>query len=298
MWREVFGRGVVRVEIEPLSNDLPFCAEATLRALPGLRTIACNGSDVCFERTRAMTAEGDDSIGLVVNLGRMATASQGGRDVTLGAGDAVPIFTREPAILAGMRHVGILVPRSAIAARVRDIDGVAMRLIPRETESLRLLASYMNWLSENLVLASPKLRRILVSHVHDLVALALSPGPATRTDGLGGVAAAHLRSILDCIAGTYSEPGLTVAKVARKQLLSPRYLQRLLETTGTSFTARVTELRLQKALTLLTGDHGKRRISEVALQAGFSDISHFNRLFRARFGDTPSGMRRQHRREQ
>jgi AraC-like DNA-binding protein len=33
------------------------------------------------------------------------------------------------------------------------------------------------------------------------------------------------------------------------------------------------------------------RICDIALQAGFSDISHFNRLFRARFGDTPSGVR-------
>jgi transcriptional regulator GlxA family with amidase domain len=29
----------------------------------------------------------------------------------------------------------------------------------------------------------------------------------------------------------------------------------------------------------------------VALQAGFSDILHFNRLFRSRFGATPSDMR-------
>jgi AraC-like DNA-binding protein len=31
------------------------------------------------------------------------------------------------------------------------------------------------------------------------------------------------------------------------------------------------------------------------LQAGFSDISHFNRLFRSRFGDTPKGVRAQAR---
>jgi AraC-like DNA-binding protein len=33
------------------------------------------------------------------------------------------------------------------------------------------------------------------------------------------------------------------------------------------------------------------RICDVALQAGFFNISHFNRLFRSRFGDTPKGVR-------
>lgn len=53
------------------------------------------------------------------------------------------------------------------------------------------------------------------------------------------------------------------------------------------------ELRLQKAFALLIErSGGKRRISDIALEAGFSEVSHFNRLFRARFGDTPSGVRR------
>jgi AraC-like DNA-binding protein len=80
--------------------------------------------------------------------------------------------------------------------------------------------------------------------------------------------------------------------VARRQGISPRYLQRLLETSGTSFSARVNELRLQRAFVLLTEPHGRgRRISDIALQAGFSDVSHFNRMFRRRFGDSPSGVR-------
>jgi AraC-like DNA-binding protein len=68
-------------------------------------------------------------------------------------------------------------------------------------------------------------------------------------------------------------------------------VQRLLEVSGTSFTEQVNELRLQRAYTLLTeARENKSLISDVALQAGFSDVSHFNRLFRSRFGDTPKGV--------
>ena len=35
----------------------------------------------------------------------------------------------------------------------------------------------------------------------------------------------------------------------------------------------------------------RRRVTDIALQVGFSDAWHFNRLFRSRFGDTPKGVR-------
>ena len=102
-------------------------------------------------------------------------------------------------------------------------------------------------------------------------------------------------AVLDDIAQRFQDPELRVAAVAQRQGISPRYLQRLLESSGISFAARVNELRLQRALTLLR-EPGTRRVCDIALDAGFSDISHFNRVFRARFGDTPSGVRAQARR--
>ena len=53
-------------------------------------------------------------------------------------------------------------------------------------------------------------------------------------------------------------------------------------------------MRLQRAFTLLTeARDNKRQISDIAFEAGFTDISHFNRLFRSRFGDAPRGVRGQ-----
>ena len=38
-------------------------------------------------------------------------------------------------------------------------------------------------------------------------------------------------------------------------------------------------------------DCARFKIGEIAVQAGFADISHFNRSFRRTFGDTPFGVR-------
>jgi AraC-like DNA-binding protein len=74
--------------------------------------------------------------------------------------------------------------------------------------------------------------------------------------------------------------------------LSRRYIQRLLEETGKSFTDHLVERRLDRCYAMLT-DHRylHMRIIDIAFATGFSDVSHFNRMFRRRFGDTPSGVR-------
>jgi transcriptional regulator GlxA family with amidase domain len=55
----------------------------------------------------------------------------------------------------------------------------------------------------------------------------------------------------------------------------------------TSFTEHVNELRLKRVY--VAESRARRSCTHfLALQAGFSDISHFNWVFRARFGDTPA----------
>src|SRR5262249_25122862 len=86
-----------------------------------------------------------------------------------------------------------------------------------------------------------------------------------------------------------SDPELSAGKMAQSLSISTRYLERLLES---SFTAHVTALRLKHAFMLLTAENLiDLRISDIVLRAGFSDISHFNRNFRSRFGRTPTDVR-------
>ncbi|WP_407166635.1 AraC family transcriptional regulator [Bradyrhizobium sp. ORS 111] len=293
MWREEFGRRIVHADIAAVS-DAPFHAEATLQMVCGLRMLAWKGSAMRFKRSRANIVDGDDSIGLVVSSPSASQLSQRGREIEFRGGDAIALLHSEPATVHYVDglQVGLAVPRDALVPRVTDVDSLVMRRIPRRTEALRLLMTYLKSALAQRALAAPKLRDTIVTHVHDLVALAIDECAPLGESSASAVIAARHSAALDHIAAHFQDPELSLEIVARRQGISPRYLQRLMASSGASFTERVNELRLQKAFALLTAPHGgAQRISDIALEVGFSDISHFNRLFRARFGDSPRGVR-------
>lgn len=293
MWREEFGRCVVHVDIEP-SSGVPFRVEATLQALPGLRTLAWQGSSMRFKRSHANIADGDDSIGFIICSPSKSQLSQRGQEVELRAGDAIGLLHSEPAIVtyAEGLQFGLSVPREALTQRVTNVDSLTMRPIPRRAEALRLLMAYLKSALKEGALAAPKLRDVVVTHIHDLVALAISDCAPLGESSASAVVAARHSAALDHIVGHFQDPELSLEVVARRQGISPRYLQHLMMSSGTSFTECVNELRLQRAFALLIEPHSSaQRISDIALEVGFSDISHFNRLFRARFGISPRGVR-------
>ncbi|PJG54823.1 AraC family transcriptional regulator [Bradyrhizobium forestalis] len=289
-WREEFGRTLVRVDIEPLPSDIPFRAEAVLQNLPGVRLALCGGSEARLHRTRALAADGGDWIGLFVNLGEAASVSQRGRELVLREGDAVIVRPDEPALFSATKHLHLLFPRAALAVRTNDIAGAVMRPISHGASPLRLLLGYLHLIQGEPGLDETALRQAAVNHIHDLAALVIGPTRDARQQARGGAAAARLSAAIELIGRSFTDPELSLAHVAERQGISPRYLQELLEKSGASFTARVNELRLKRAFALLT-KFPDRPVSEIAAQVGYSNVSHFNRLFRQRFGDRPSGVR-------
>jgi AraC-like DNA-binding protein len=90
-----------------------------------------------------------------------------------------------------------------------------------------------------------------------------------------------------------SDPGLSAITVANQLGITARYVHLLLEETGARFSHHVLDRRLEKAAALLRDPQWRDRlIIEIAAEAGFTDISHFNRAFRRKFGARPSDMRK------
>lgn len=117
------------------------------------------------------------------------------------------------------------------------------RRIAPETEALRYLLGYVRFLEEN-VSVNPDLAKIAAIHLRDLFALALG---ATRDAAFvaegRGLRAARLQAIKRDIGNHLDEEGLTVGTVAARHRLTPRYVQQLFESEGTTFSEFVLNQR-------------------------------------------------------
>lgn len=292
-WRAGFGREMFNLDFKPVS-DTHFRASFN-SLLEGMRIVRADFSPGLTICSKELSRDGDADYGLVIARSKHLHASQRGRDVALQSGEATLLRVSDPGNVGAHEQFGfvtLMIPFTDLETRARGIGNFVARRIHRRSEGLDLLRSYVRAAERNWSRISGQRREIIRQHLTDLAALAIISDVSIGESQFSPVVVSRLAAALELIDTCFEMPGLGVADVARRMQVSPRYLQRILEKSGMSFTDRLNEIRLQKAHALLTERGGQpRRISDIALRVGFSDISHFNRLFRARFGETPSAVR-------
>lgn len=293
-WREVFARQMCHLEFEPLS-DGPLDVAASLLALPGLSVGWCrSGTAARWIRTESLLQDGDDAFALIIPLAGTVMRSQRGQEVEAKPGEAVGILHNEPGGIEfqELNDIAIMVPRSALASLLPDIEEASTRVV--SNDALRLLQLYLSAWRESFNIADPAVLQLAVTHVHDLLALALGPTREAEEIANGrGLRAARLKAVKADIQSNLTARDLSVAAVARRQRISPRYIHMLFENEGVTFSEYVLTARLASARqTLSDPRQAHLSISAIAYASGFGDLSYFNRAFRRCYGATPSEVRR------
>jgi AraC-like DNA-binding protein len=296
-WREAFGRHVIRLEFEPKSNE-PFEAEASLWAAPGLRahwsTYKGPGH---LRRTRELISSTDECVALLIDRQGAISWSQNGTDVELTRASAVVVLHSEPAEMVFPRasYMAVMAPRRVIAPLTKNLGNRARRYIPPGTEALALLPTCLRLLRRTSSLSDPQVIDRSVRYVYDLMALALGPTrDAAEVAYRRGMRAARLEAVRADIAANLTARDLSVAAVALRQRVTPRYIHMLFESEGTTFSQFVLAERLAYAHRMLLDLRlAHQSITAIAFASGFGDLSHFNHAFRRRYGATPSDVRRQ-----
>jgi AraC-like DNA-binding protein len=284
--------------LEPL-RDYRLRLNIAKRALPGLIIMSGTLCGVRHAiRSRGSVCSSEDDLLVGINLSGRTIAQSRDRELALLDGDAM-LMTRDSISInlihaAPTNFLGFRLPRDAIAPLAGSVEDAFIRMVPAGSEAIRLLVAYARAIAEEQQsLETPELQRLVATHIYDLIALAVG---ATR-DGHAiaqgrGFRAARLRAIISDITANLDDCDLTVAAVAQRQRVTPRYLHKLFEGEELTFSGFVLSQRLARAHRMLCDPRfGDRTISSVAFDVGFSDISYFNRTFRRRYDATPSEIR-------
>ena len=289
-WREEFGRLLFRLDIEPLGQE-QFRSDVQLRSLPGLKLMSGMCTPAEFDASAALVANNDDSIGIIRNVDPVLVR-QLNRESTLGPGDAMVVSWTDPVTVTlpqGAKATTLVrLSRPVLQALVPGLSDTYGRMLPDIGGALQSLFDYLNVLEDQQAIATPDLQHIVVTHIYDLAALALG---ASRD--MAEVAKERgLRAIKEDISARLTEPNLSLDGIALRHRVSPRYVQKLFEMEGTSFTEFVRTGRLARAHRMLQDPRLSHiSISTIAYECGFGDITAFNRSFRRHYQASPSDLR-------
>ena len=290
--REFFKRQGVRYGSSATGTE-PIGVDLTLHRLPGLQFSSGTLQGARFHRTRENSDPTED-VGLMINRGGGFHIGQCGRDIGLDAGEATLVSLTETLDTVHRGDILILrFPRPQLAPRLAAAEDCELRRITSGTPALRLLIDYAKLVEQEDGDASEDLHHVIAPHFYDLAAVAIGATREAAELAQGsGLRAARLYAIKKDIAGNLDDTGLSVTTLADRHGCTPRCIQRLFEQEGTSFTDYLLKQRLARAYCLLTDPrHADLKITAIAFDVGFGDMSCFNRTFRRHYGDTPSGVR-------
>lgn len=222
---------------------------------------------------------------------------QGNREISLSPGQ-VGIFDsdRQFALLHDrgpqLKVASFWVPAEALRERLPASFDVAAARVSDDPFVGHLIVETARTLSDGALRMTEDEGVRLFRALIELVAVSLSRRSRAGAAESERLADATTLALKRAIHRRLREPGLAVADIADAVGISERYVHKLLARSGASFTDYVIDHRLDGAARDLRNPAmADRAIGTLAFDWGFSDLSHFSRRFKQRFGCRPRDWR-------
>lgn len=291
LFQDEIGRRFINAEmgVNP-AYGRPFYFEMAMALGPSLRMVEADFAAVDVTRRAPDLRDGDDGITCFLPTGAPVRSEHADRRGIIRPGGAVLIGHARPGASRWPdNHVTLLMLPRAAFADPAAIDAAAGRVQAPNRPILRLLRAYLRSVWQQAGETG------LIPHEAEgnlaamLQGLAASTPEGMRRAAWPALGPARVAAMREVIRRRATEPGLDMRAVAAAIGVSERSGHLVFATAGLTFSALVAEARLDRVQARLrSGEPG--RIIDIALEAGFGDVAHFNRLFRRRFGMTPSDM--------
>lgn len=291
-WRVELGDAFSQLVPEPLGAGQPDGALAGLH-LGQLATFRVDGTPQVVRRTRAaIRAAEADPYKICVQVRGRATVHQDGREVVLEPGQMAIYDTGKPYDLRLERQWSCAVlafPRTALGLPEHVITASMAHAYPLTGGPGAVLAGFVQS-----AVGQRGSIRTTAAHRLGEAGLHLIAGTLSEATPSANAAADALRlQVLNYVRAHLADPDLSHAQVAAAHHMASRTLHRLFEHEPSTVTDHIRTQRLEAVHRDLTDPLLRNRgIAALAARWGFTDQAHFTRAFRARYGTTPSQVRR------
>jgi AraC-like DNA-binding protein len=286
-WVDAVCQSLVRLHCEP-RRDQPFFGEIGHDELGPLKFVSVQSIAQRVSRSTNETAGDAAGEFYHVNImqGGRGLMSQHGRQAELSSGGFVVSDSSQPYSIDFTENYSsnvLRIPRSMLLQRIGAPECLTVRRVDGATGLGRMVTLLLRELPVSLPAIRSFLRARVAENIVDLIAAALlSTGDAAALST--GAALTRVKFWIE----SHLAEDLSAERIARGCCLSIRHLNRLFAEEGTSLMRYVWDRRLARAHQDLTDPMNCRRsISDLAYSAGFTDVCHFSRAYRSRYGKAP-----------
>lgn len=253
-----------------------------------IRITTTAGKGQLIRDRKQIAADSRERYIMYISLRDSIEFEQFGREGQCEAGTAMLISSSDPLTHSKFGDndtIGLGIPRDFVDQRLMGIERKCLTPISVADGLGRLVGESLLSLQRNAARMSDE-EFVKAAHpLADLVLLAFG-GRADVTTASTCVRTSNLARAKRLIREHLSDPDLRLEDVARACGFSLSYLHKLFRDDGRTAREYVNEERLQKAHLLLRSGRAIS-VTSVALECGFSNMSHFSTAFRAAFGISP-----------
>lgn len=270
-----------------------FSASTRNRDFNGVRVVECVCDPCTGRRTpQCIDRDAQPYIGVQITKSGRERFHLGGEDISLGAGDLV-IWTSTQAaeftVMERLHKVSLVLPWSDIQERLPRGTRFNGTVIDSRMGIGAVLYSHVDSLAHQLDLFTDADHAAVRRATLELLTAAMSHRVDTPQRGL---AMRYLKQLQDHILANLQDDALSPTSVALANNMSPRYVHMLFAQIGVSASSWIRMQRLERCRDdLRSRTYRDCSIAEIAYTWGFSDPSHFTRIFKQQYGVGPRAYR-------
>ncbi|MGZ5894897.1 MAG: helix-turn-helix domain-containing protein [Xanthobacteraceae bacterium] len=289
-WRDAVCKEVFNISIEAPPER--FSARFSARASGPLRFAMSRSTGyVLIRNRRDISTAPADHYTINIQTSGNALVSQGGNAFAFQPNDIMISDGREPfrAVLSdGGHRVLAVIPREMITRRAPWIAQQPLHRLAARSPFVDLARRHLLELTGSESTLTDSATILLTDSFCNLLALASSPGIApTRMPS-----ELQIEAMLAFCRQNLHNAELSPQLVADRLGISVRTLHLRFQQIDQTFRQWVRDNRLAACrLALRDPNQCRVNISDIAYRWGFNDLSHFNKVFRARFDQTPGEWR-------